>query len=792
MAFQISPGINVSEIDLTTIVPAVGTTVGAIAGPFRWGPANKPTLIDSELTLASTFGKPDNASANTWFTSANFLSYASALQAVRVVKTGTNGHKNATADGSGLLIANEDAYLNNYSTGTGNVGMFAAKYAGDLGNSLTVSLADEFSFATWTYKGYFDSAPNTSAVVSAGGGAHDELHVVVIDSLGFWTGTPGTVLERFPFLSKSAKAKSEDGSTMYYPEVLNRKSKYIYWMDHPVAADLGQTSLPNWGGDQTVTFDTLSDKITVSGAVGTFTVGETVTDTAAVVLSPAGTGAVATATVTSGAITAITVSNGGTGYTVAPTVVITPTGGDTITTNATATAQVANGVVTGVTFTGGGGYAHVPTITFVVAGSGATASVTVDSTGKITAITALTQGTGYLSAPVVTITGPGSGATVTANLGMGQTATKVVSYTVVSGGTGYSTISGKLLASANSILTISPIVGTFVASNVVTGSTSGATATVTSVGGGPITLPLTGGVDANALLLDGDYITGYDLFKSGEDIDVSLVLGADASSVVAIDLIGNIAEYRKDCVVFLSPPKNSVVDNAGHESDDIIAFRNLLPSSSYAFMDCNWKYQYDKYNDLFRWIPLNGDVAGLCVRTDTVRDPWWSPAGYNRGLIKNVVRLAWNPRKAFRDLLYQNGVNAVMSEPGQGTLLFGDKTLLAKPSAFDRINVRRLFIVLEKAIATAAKFTLFEFNDQFTQASFRSMIEPYLRDVKGRRGIYDYRVVCDSTNNTPQVQDSNQFVGDIYVKPARSINFIQLNFVAVRTGVSFEEIVGKF
>jgi len=209
-------------------------------------------------------------------------------------------------------------------------------------------------------------------------------------------------------------------------------------------------------------------------------------------------------------------------------------------------------------------------------------------------------------------------------------------------------------------------------------------------------------------------------------------------------------------------------------------------------MDSGYKYQYDKYNDKFRYVPLNGDIAGLCVRTDDTRDPWYSPAGYNRGIIKNVVKLAYNPKKGERDQLYKAGVNPVITQAGQGTLLFGDKTLLAKPSAFDRINVRRLFIVLEKAIATAAKYSLFEFNDEFTRAQFRNLVEPFLRDVQGRRGIFDFRVVCDTSNNTGDVIDRNEFVGDIYVKPARSINFIQLNFVAVRTGVEFEEIVGKF
>jgi phage tail sheath protein FI len=209
-------------------------------------------------------------------------------------------------------------------------------------------------------------------------------------------------------------------------------------------------------------------------------------------------------------------------------------------------------------------------------------------------------------------------------------------------------------------------------------------------------------------------------------------------------------------------------------------------------MDSGYKYQYDRYNDLYRYIPLNGDIAGLCVRTDSSNDAWWSPAGFNRGQIKNLVKLAYNPREAERDILYSNGVNPVVTFPGQGTVLFGDKTLLTRPSSFDRINVRRLFITLEKSIARAARTSLFEFNDQFTRAQFVNLVEPYLRDVQGRRGITDFRVVCDGTNNTGEVIDRNEFVGDIYIKPARSINFIQLNFVAVRTGVSFDEIVGKF
>ena len=284
----------------------------------------------------------------------------------------------------------------------------------------------------------------------------------------------------------------------------------------------------------------------------------------------------------------------------------------------------------------------------------------------------------------------------------------------------------------------------------------------------------------------GDLASGFDVFKNPDDIDVSLVLTGKSNSTIASYVIDNIVDFRKDAVAFISPEFTDTT------ASDIVEFRNLLPSSSYAVMDSGYKYQYDKYNDVYRWVPLNGDIAGLCARTDDQRDPWFSPAGYNRGRVKNVIKLRFNPNRSERDAIYKSGVNPVITQPGQGTVLFGDKTLLSQPSAFDRINVRRLFIVLEKAIAIASKSTLFEFNDEFTRTQFKNLVEPFLRDVEGRRGIFDFRVVCDETNNTPEVIDSNRFIGDIYIKPARSINFIQLNFVAVRTGVEFEEIVGQF
>jgi len=309
----------------------------------------------------------------------------------------------------------------------------------------------------------------------------------------------------------------------------------------------------------------------------------------------------------------------------------------------------------------------------------------------------------------------------------------------------------------------------------------------------PQTVSLVNGRDGNTPS-NASYISGYDKFKNAEEVDISFILGGAANQTRALYLINSIAEYRKDCIAVLSPERTDVVNNAGYsgsEVDDIIAFRNLLPSSSYAVMDSGWKYQYDKYNDVFRYVPLNGDVAGTMVRTDATRDPWFSPGGFDRGQIKNVIRLAFNPNQAERDLLYKSGVNPVVSFAGRGTILFGDKTLLAKPSAFDRINVRRLFIVLRKSISRAADTTLFELNDEFTRANFVNIVEPFLRDVQGRRGITDFRVVCDESNNTPEVIDRNEFIGSVFVKPSRSINFITLNFVAVRTGVEFSEVVGQ-
>ena len=332
------------------------------------------------------------------------------------------------------------------------------------------------------------------------------------------------------------------------------------------------------------------------------------------------------------------------------------------------------------------------------------------------------------------------------------------------------------------------------------GSNWGSDTTTTYTDVDTITIDtLTGGTDDYSVTA-GELELAYDKFADTESVDVNLVLGGPSSAVAntsaAMDthvtMLTSLVEGRKDCVAFVSPYRAATVGVSSPvtQTENVKVAFDLCPSSSYVVFDSGYKYMYDKYSDVYRFVPLNGDTAGLCAHTDGVRDPWFSPAGFNRGNVRGAIKLSYNPTKGERDILYRARVNPVVNFPGQGVVLFGDKTALSKPSAFDRINVRRLFLVLEKAIATASKFQLFEFNDEFTRAQFRNLVEPFLRDVQGRRGIIDFKVVCDGTNNTGEVIDRNEFIGDIFIKPNRSINFITLNFIATRTGVDFSEVGG--
>ena len=489
----------------------------------------------------------------------------------------------------------------------------------------------------------------------------------------------------------------------------------------------------------------------------------------------------------------------------------------------------------------GSGYSSA-TVTFAdptgvtPANGGITATGTVTLTGNaVQSITITNPGYGYTSAPTVTIAGDGSSATATATL---QTAwaykdqfdfTPTTTTHAKNNGSTYDMVhvivideTGEISGTAGTVL--EKFAGLSKASdakddlnqsnyykNVINDRsewiywmdkpTNGSNWGTSSAGGttfnvllgssdADVSTSLGSGVDAAPAT--SDLQSGYGLFANDELVDVNLILNSAHATAVGDYIIDNVAEVRKDAMVFLSPLRAAVVNNEGSETTSIISTSDLnaYTRSSYAVYDSGWKYMYDKYNDRYVYIPLNGDVAGTCVVTDKSDDPWFSPGGLNRGQIKNAIKLAWSPNKSQRDTLYTKGVNPVISTPGSGIVLFGDKTMLDTPSAFNRINVRRLFIVLEKAIATAAKFQLFEFNDAFTRAQFTALVEPFLRDVQGRRGIFDFRVVCDETNNTSAVIDANEFRADIFVKPAKSINFITLTFVATRSGISFEELGG--
>ena len=640
MAFQVSPGVLVQERDLTNVIPAVATTIGAVAGQFNQGPMDEVTSISSEKELVETFGKPDSTNFEYWFSAASFLQYSSSLRVVRAANTSS---VNAVVSGSALRIKNTDHYQNGdgttgpYNDGSANVGEWAARTAGAWGNNLKVSVCpsatayeavnktttndastavgdttivltsgtdflvgDIVNFGEsggheyrvtgvstntltfvrhpsgtgglhtavangsqvrrrWQYYDLVDKAPATSTYASNRSGVNDEMHIAIVDEDGGITGTAGEVLEVYDSVSKGSDAKTAQGDTNYYVDVLYNQSEYIYWMDHVATGS-------NWGS-----------------------------------------------------------------------------------------------AVAGITFTA-------------------------------------------LSAP--------------------------------------------------------------------------------------FTRSLVSGADGSAVST-AELKTAYEKYNDADTVDVNLII-AGKGNATHIDNLITIAENRKDAIVFVSPERSDVVNvtNSTTQTTNVKGFFDSIRSSSYAVFDSGYKYTYDKYNDVFRYVPLNGDIAGLAARTDLIADSWFSPAGFNRGVIRGAVKLSYNPTQGQRDELYRARVNPVVTLPGQGTLLFGDKTGLSTPSAFDRINVRRLFITLEKAISTASKFQLFEFNDEFTRAQFRNIVEPFLRDVQGRRGVTDFRVVCDSSNNTANVIDSNEFRADIFVKPNRSINFIQLQFVATRSGAAFEEVVG--
>ncbi len=665
MAFQVSPGVLVTEKDLTNVIPAVSTTAGGIVITAEKGPIDEVTTISSETELVETFGKPNSSNFEEFFCAANFLGYGNNLKVVRPI----TGLVNAVSTGTAVLIKNTSDYLDTYYSETGagqvtNIGTWAAREAGTLGNSLKVSLCS-----------------NSTAF-----GPHSQSGTLVNDSAAAIGDTTITM---------------DDGSLFQAGDIL----------------EFGDTSnVPSTDGAPSGFFYKVTSISTNTLTIARFNPATGQTET--------------------GGLRHAVVDN----------------------------AKVLRHWEYYFNFDG------PPTTTDDVSAAGGSNDemhiAVIDEDGSIT---------GTAGEILETFAGVSQAHDAKDASGNSNYYADVIYR------------NSKFIYWIDHISTLSDGLGK-------TGQTFDNT-----VGDAFVVsnTSLSGGTDDYAAT-NAEIATAYEKFNDTENVDISLLLcgpsqtGADATGDTKATAVMDIATARKDCVAFISPARADVVGvaNAITQTQNVVGFADGLPSSSYAVIDSGYKQMYDRYNDVFRFVPLNGDIAGLCARTDSIADPFFSPAGYNRGQIRGAVKLAFNPNQTQRDELYKARVNPVVTFPGQGTILFGDKTAQSKPSAFDRINVRRLFIVLEKAIATAAKFQLFEFNDEFTRAQFRNLVEPFLRDIQGRRGMTDFSVVCDESNNTADVIDRNEFRADIFVKPARSINFIQLNFIATRTGVSFSEVAG--
>jgi phage tail sheath protein FI len=639
MAFQVSPGVLVQEKDLTRIIPAVSTSIGAFAGTFTQGPLDEVVSISSEQELVSTFGKPNNSNFEDFFSAANFLQYSNALRVVRVQNSSVS---NATESGSAFIIKNTTDYTNNYADGSASVGMWAARTPGAFGNSLQIS---QCASAT----------------------AYEEVNKTTVADAAMAVGD--TVV------TVASAAGIEIG------DIVNFGGEYEYRVVGKATNDLSIVRKEEPAFYATTNSSGLHEAPTNGAQVRRRWRHYELFDKAP----------------------------------------------------GTSPFAQARG--------GSGDEIHI----IVIDEDGAISGTKGEVLEKFEAVSKASDA---------------------------KTSQGSVNYYI-----------DVIYKSSNYIYWMDHNPSGSNWGNAASGTTFTDVTAVSNVS-------LQSGSDGTTATT-GQKKSAYEKFADGETVDVGLII-AGAGDKTHIDNLITIAENRKDSVVFASPERSDVVGvaNANTQKSNVIDFFNQINSSSYIVFDSGYKYTYDRYNDVYRFVPLNGDIAGLSARTDLIADAWFSPAGFNRGIVRGAVKLAFNPTKAQRDELYRARVNPVATFPGQGTVLFGDKTGLSAPSAFDRINVRRLFITLEKAIATASKFQLFEFNDEFTRANFRNIVEPFLREVQGRRGITDFLVVCDETNNTGEVIDRNEFIAEIFVKPARSINFITLQFIATRTGVSFDEVAG--
>ena len=634
MGFLVSPGVEVNEVDMTNVIPAVSTSIGGFAGPFRWGPVDKIATVSSEKDLVSVYGKPDVAFAESFFTAASFLKYGNSLKVSRAYDTSM---RNAVTLPPVFAILQ---LKSSASIGSTTLTVFEVNPAIAAGNSVSVTIAS-------TTSSYTISTPITATAATA-------------------TTAAFTIFGISPAVTSTAIPAGSDltftGGSVSAPAAVFIKSSE----DFAIRTDIGSTFVARHPG------------------------------------------------VLGNGLNVVIVTNSST----------------------LNTSSTPNQYASQFDYQPDANEIHILIVDYSGVFTGIAGSVLEKYTGLSTVVTSKrADGTNNYYKEV-------------------------------------------LNASSSYV---------FAGVAVVIDTTS--TAGIAQI------YDFTGGTELTPSTLIAGTATALDLFADAEIVDVNLIFayGTDDLKSTPEGKLQEISTSRKDCVAFISAPIsiNLVTSESARLGKIVAKFSGTLIRNSYSVFDSSPLYVYNKYLDNYLWIPACGHMAGLCANTDDVAEPWFSPAGYTRGQLLGVTKLGFNPNQASRDTIYKMGVNPICAFPGQGIILYGDKTAQAKPSAFDRINVRRLFIVLEKAIATASKYQLFELNDEFTRAMFRNMVEPFLRDVKGRRGITDFLVVCDETNNTGVVIDTNRFVADIYIKPARSINFITLNFIATRTGVQFSEIVGK-
>ena len=784
----VSPGVNIREVDLTIGgITASNEQVGAIAGPFSKGPVNVPILIQNENDLLKTFGKPlsTDSQYEYWMSASSYLSYGGILRVLRTDGTTlNNANAGVSVASTTLKIASYEDYINGYTTDSS--WSYASRNPGSWANKLKVCTIDAFA----------------DQIISGIGTTEIAVGMGITQSM------VGRTLAGFGVTSSSSGYLRGIVSGVGASEIYVKISDVV---------SVGNTvSQINYTEGGAYAFQTPTTS-TVSTTVGVATTSGFLSEAYDVSITGITTGTIAVGDIVSG-------TNVSTGTTVIGV------GASTIYVDKAITAGIGT-----TTFTFTRGSTTTTISNSIIVSSAATAGVATFNSVTLSdwynqQTLGLTNTTIYWKSiaekpktsqyssersgrndeiHIVVVDDTGSVSGISGNI--------LEKYTYLSKGLDSKISPSEQVYYKDFIASNSSYIfagkspdGTSTGF----GSTTGFTATGTGNWGvnvqgttfsasGNVTYNLTGGVDYSASGGMGsslsDIITSYNILSNPAEYQINFLINGPSggasiyeSQAKANALIA-IAEARKDCVAVISPYKSGIVNitNSDTQTTNIINFFDPITSSSYAVFDSGYKYMFDRFNNTFRYIPCNADVAGLMARTSINQYSWFSPAGASRGAINGAVKLAYNPSKAQRDLLYPRRINPIIFSPGAGIILYGDKTALSYTSAFDRINVRRLFLTIESTIERAARAQLFEFNDVITRSNFLNIVEPYLRDVKSKRGITDFLVVCDETNNTPDVIDGNQFRADIFVKPARSINFIGLTFVATRTGVSFEEVVGN-